>query len=126
MMAGSTNTMQSQLDNGEVIVGYTDGTKERLALRNPESWWPIEEDYLTDGYAFALKAARPTRIHLKTGDIVPGEESKAKYDGKIIDGGAATILDLPLNASKQLKSLILRTLANDVVIGLMGITLERE
>ncbi|UKT62993.1 hypothetical protein [Pedobacter mucosus] len=40
-----------------------------------------------------------------------------------IDGGAATILDLPLNPDKQLKELRLVTLTNDVVIGLMSVTL---
>jgi hypothetical protein len=31
---------------------------------------------------------------------------------------------MPLNPNKQLRSLTLRTLSNDVVIGLMGITLQ--
>ena len=43
-----------------------------------------------------------------------------------IDGGAATVLDMPLKASKTLKSLTLKTLANDVVIGLMSVTLQRN
>jgi hypothetical protein len=47
------------------------------------------------------------------------------FGGKVIDGGAATILDLLLDGSKQLKSLKLKTLANEVVIGLMGISLLR-
>jgi hypothetical protein len=42
-----------------------------------------------------------------------------------IDGGAGTILDLPLNPAKELKDLQLKTIANDVVIGLMGVTLVR-
>ena len=125
LMAGSTNPMQSQLDNGILMVEYTDGTKDALNLRNPETWWPIEQDYYTDGFAFALKRPRPIRIHLKTGAIVSGQESKTKYNGKEIEGGAATVLDLPLNPSKTLKSITLKTLANDVVIGLMSITLLR-
>lgn len=126
MMAGSTNPMQSQFNNGSVTIEYTDGTSDSLALRNPETWWPIEEDYYTDGFAFSLKQPRPVRIHLKTGLIVQGEESKAKFNGKEIEGGAATVLDLSLDISKTLKQLTLRTLANDVVIGLMSVTLQRE
>jgi hypothetical protein len=126
LMAGSTNPMQSQLDNGELVVEYTDGTNEKLILRNPETWWPIQEDYYTDGFAFALKQPRPVRVHLKTGIIVSGEESKARYNGRKIDGGAATVLDLPLDPSKALRKITLKTIANDVVIGLMGITLSRE
>ena len=40
-------------------------------------------------------------------------------------GGAATVLDLPLDPVKELKSLTVRTLANEVVIGLMSVTLAR-
>ncbi|MXN92529.1 DUF4450 domain-containing protein [Flavobacterium sp. Sd200] len=125
LMAGSTNPMQSQLDNGVIIVEYTDGSKETLALRNPEIWWPIDLDYYTDGFAFALKSPRPIRIHLKTGTIVQGVDSKVNHNGKEIEGGAATVLDLPLDKTKPLKSIILKTIANDVVIGLMAITLQR-
>jgi hypothetical protein len=41
------------------------------------------------------------------------------------DGGAATVLDLPLNKNKELKNLVVKTIANDVVIGLMAVTLLR-
>jgi hypothetical protein len=126
LMAGSTNPMQSQLDNGVLLVAYTDGTTDTLHLRNPETWWPIEKDYYTDGFAFSLKQPRPIRIHLKTGAIVSGEQSKASYNGKEIEGGAATVLDMPLNASKTLRNITLKALTNDVVIGLMAMTLLRE
>jgi hypothetical protein len=127
LMAGSTNPMQSQLDNGVLVVEYTDDTKDSLLLRNPETWWPIQEDYYTDGFAFKLKQARPIRVHLKTGAIiVPDKKSILEYNGRKIEGGAATVLDLPLDSSKALKKITLKTIANDVVIGLMGITLERQ
>ena len=124
LMAGSTNPMQSQMDNGELVVEYTDGTTTRLLLKNPETWWPIDQDYYTDGFAFALKSPRPIRIHLTNGEIVSGEQSKAKFNGKQIPGGAATVLDLPLDPTKTLKSLTLKTIANDVVMGLMCVTLD--
>jgi hypothetical protein len=126
LMAGSTNPMQSQFNNGVVSIEYTDGTNDNLVLRNPETWWPIQEDYFTDGFAFALKKPRPIRIHLKTGNIViPDQASRSKTNNPKIDGGAATVLDLPLNSSKTLKRVTVKTIANDVVIGLMGITLLR-
>jgi hypothetical protein len=43
---------------------------------------------------------------------------------RIIPGGAATMLDVALDSSKQLQSLTLTTTANDVIIGLMSITLQ--
>lgn len=125
LMAGSTNPMQSQLTNGIIEVQYTDGTADTLSLNNPETWWPIDQDYYTDGFAFALKVPRPVRVQLKTGRMVSGEESKAEFNGKKIPGGAATVLDMPLDASRSLKSLTLKTIVNDVVIGLMGVTLSR-
>lgn len=42
-----------------------------------------------------------------------------------LPGGAATMLDMPLNAKKKLRSLTLRALSNEVVVGLMGITLQK-
>ena len=126
LMAGSTNTMQSQFINGAVIVTYTDTTADTLLLKNPETWWPVEQDYFDDGYAFKTKAAKPVRIHLKTGKIISDyDNSIEEYNGKMIDGGAATVLDLTLKKNKTLQYLKLQTLANDVVIGLMGITLIR-
>lgn len=126
LMAGSTNPMQSRFNNGAVIVYYTDGSSDTLVLRNPETWWPIQEDYLDDGYAFALHAAKPVRIHLKTGGIIfPGSNADV-FNGKAIDGGAATVLDMPLNPGKTLQQLQLQTWANDVVIGLMSLSLQRK
>ncbi len=69
LMAGSTNNMQSQFDNGEVIVTYADGSTQRLALRNPETWWPIEQDYFIDDYAFSISQPIPPRVDLKTGTV---------------------------------------------------------
>jgi len=126
LMAGSTNPMQSRLVNGAVIVSYTDNTADTLLLKNPQSWWPIEQDYMDDGYACTIDAAKPIRIHLKTGKVVSVlDNSIDAYSGKMIDGGAATVLDMPLNSTKTLKELKLQTIANDVVIGLMGVTLIR-
>ncbi len=127
LMAGSTNPMQSRLVNGAVIISYTDNTADTLLLKNPETWWPIEQDYMDDGYAFTIDAPRPVRIHLKTGEISSVyNNNMEKYSGKMIDGGAATVLDMPLNPAKTLKDLKLQAIANDVIIGLMSVTLLRN
>lgn len=126
LMAGSTNFMQSRIDNGEVIVNYTDGTTARLGLENPTTWWPIDQDFFTDDYQFKIAGALPTRVDLKTGKVrVLGAESFKGRGGKVA-GGAATVLELGLDPAKTLQSLTVRTLANEVVIGLMSVTLERE
>jgi len=126
LMAGTTNPMQSQFDNGKIVIQYTDGSSASLILRNPETWWPIQEDYYTDGFAFNLKSPRPVRVHLKTGKISYGDNEATLPDQQKIEGGAATVLDLTLDPNKTLKSLKLKTLANDVVIGLMSITLTAD
>ena len=125
LMAGSTNFMQSRMDNGEVVVTYTDGSSARLALRNPETWWPIEQDYFIDDYQFPLEGALPPRVDLRTGNIRLLNLATFKGEGRAVTGGAATVLDLALDPTKQLQSLTVRTLCNDVVIGLMSATLER-
>jgi hypothetical protein len=130
LMAGSTNPMQSQIVNGVVTVHYTDGTTDKLELINPENWSPIEQDYFHDGYAFNIQSPMPPRLHLKTGLVSNGANfnqytSIKGYSNRIIDGGAANILDLPLNPAKTLQRLVLEVHSNEVVMGILGVTLVR-
>jgi hypothetical protein len=131
LMAGSTTAMQSRFDNGEVIVTYADGSTARLALNNPVNWWPIDQDYFIDDYAFRLQltgetpAPLPPRVDLRTGTIRILDVENFKGKGRKVPGGAATVLDMPLDPARELKSLTVRALANEVVIGLMSVTLAR-
>ena len=138
LMAGSTNHMQSHIDNGIITVTYTDGTTDELPLQNPHNWCPIEQDYYEDGLAFHAAQPRPYRIDFATGRasrelMEMGEHYgrpaatgvAASFFDRSFEKGAGIILDMPLNPQKTLKSLTLRTLSNDVVIGLMGITLQK-
>ena len=131
LMAGSTSAMQSRFDNGEVIATYADGSSARLVLRNPTTWWPIDQDYYFDDFAFRQNPAGetpvplPVRVDLATGKIRVLKLEEFKGRGHTISGGAATVLDLPLDATRELKSLTVRALANEVVIGLMSVTLQR-
>lgn len=128
LMAGSTNPMQSRLINGLIQVNYTDGSADILELRNPENWWPIEQDYYVDGFAFTTDAPKPIRVSLKSGTELPANYKYTGIKGFSnfgIEGGAATVLGMPLNKNKTLKNLVLKAVANDVVIGLMGLTLIR-
>jgi Domain of unknown function (DUF4450) len=120
LMAGTTNFMQSRIDNGEVLVEYADGSRARLALHNPTTWWPIEQDYFIDDYQFQRPGPTPPRVDLRSGLV------RLQPTGRAVPGGAATVLDLPLDPAKPLARLTLRTLSNDVVIGLMSLTLDRR
>ncbi len=127
LMAGSTNHMQSRIDNGLVVVTYTDGTADTLALRNPDNWCPIEQEYYIDGQAFNAPQPRPYRVCFGTGDVSRNLGSIVPLGGdygRDIPGGAGQMLEMALNPQKRLKSLTIRTLSNDVVIGLMAITLQ--
>ena len=139
MMAGSTNNMQSRIDNGIIVVKYRDNSTDTLHLENPINWCPIEQDYYIDQLAFSTAALRPYRVHLGSGTVsrhlsevlqtgafsnsVPGNPDSA--EPRVIDCGAAVLLRMPLNPRKRLKSLTLQTLSNDVVIGLMAVTLTK-
>ena len=139
LLAGSTNNMQSRIDNGIITAHYSDGTADTLRLVNPVNWCPIEQEYYLDGLAFSAASLRPYRVHLGSGQVsrhisevtrtaafansVPGNPDSA--EPRLIDCGAAEILKMPLNPKKRLRRLTLRTLSNDVVIGLMAVTLTR-
>lgn len=139
MMAGSTNNMQSRIDNGIVVAIYTDNTTDTLHLENPINWCPIEQDYITDDAAFWSAPLKPLRFRLDNGyvsrevneNIPPqtstgmGDESPSgANEDRAIHHGAGVILRMPLNPAKRLSTLRLRTLSNDVVIGMMGVTLQ--
>lgn len=125
LMAGSTGPMQSRFENGELVVTYTDGTTEKLALENPTNWWPIEQDYFIDDYQFRRPGQLPMRVDLKSGKIRVLDTESFKGQGRSVRGGAATVIEFPLRGGKTLKSLTVRALANDVVIGLMSATVVR-
>ena len=44
---------------------------------------------------------------------------------RTIEDGALTLLDIPVDSTRRLKRLTLRTLSNEVVIGLVAVTLQR-
>ncbi|HLP76582.1 MAG TPA: hypothetical protein VK327_06630, partial [Candidatus Paceibacterota bacterium] len=125
LMAGSTGAMQSRFENGEVVATYTDGSTSRLPLVNPINWWPIDQDYFIDDFAFRRPEPIPPRVDLKTGLVRILDPAEFKGKGRTVPGGAATVLDLPLDPGKELKSLSIHSIANEVVIGLMAVTLQR-
>ncbi|MBW7674768.1 DUF4450 domain-containing protein [Chryseobacterium chendengshani] len=128
LMAGSTNPMQSQIVNGKITVQYVDGSMTELELKNPTNWWPIEQDLFDDNFAFEIPDDKiPYRVKLKTGELYKGG-TLSKYSSikgftdRQVDGGSATILDLPIDANKELKSIKLSAVSNDVIIGMMSAT----
>lgn len=127
LMAGSTNHMQSRIVNGVVKVYYSDGSYDTLQLVNPDNWAPIEQFYFEDGKAFDRGLPSLYRLRLKTGEVSGNFGVELGYTGisRVVDGGAALLLDMPVNKHKRMERLVVETLSNDVVIGLMGVTVQR-
>ncbi|MCR5362493.1 MAG: DUF4450 domain-containing protein [Bacteroidales bacterium] len=125
-MVGTTNPMQSRIENGIVRVHYTDGTCEALVLENPVNWWPIEQELVQGLPAFYLSDFKddvqpPYRMSLRTGKIYRPETDKLNIS---TDGGAATLLEMSLNPAKTVKSLEVECLSNDVLIGIIDAYLQ--
>ena len=130
LVAGSTNHMQFDIDNAIVVADYYDGTTDTLALRPPYNYCPIEQDYYVDGRAFNGAFNPPLRVSLSTGKASRrlGDDmgiSKTEVYGRELKGGAAQIVSMVLNPQKKLKSLRLKCLSNDIVIGIIAVTMVK-
>jgi len=125
LMAGTTLPQCSRMQHGTVTVTYMDGTSAKLALRNPETWWPIEQDYLLDDYLFVNHAPLPPRVDLRSGQTRILDPVSFHGKGRVVPGGAATILHLPLDPAKDLAWLQVEAELYGIVVGLMAATLAR-
>lgn len=143
MLAGTTNNMQSRIDNALIIAEYEDGSMDTLHLENPINWPTINEEYVSDDYAFWSAPVMPLRFRLDNGKV--GRHINAKellstipsnHDDKerkigegnryAIEKGAGVILKMPLNPASRIRGIRIKTLSNDIVVGLMAVTLERQ
>lgn len=125
LVTGTTLPQCSRVENALVSVSYADGSSAKLSLRNPETWWPIEQDYLIDDYMFAYEAPLPPRVDLRSGQTRVLELGSFKGKGRDVPGGAATVLHLPLDPAKRLIDLKMEVSLYPVVAALLAATLVR-
>jgi hypothetical protein len=125
LVTGNTFPQASRMEHGRISVAYAGGSHAELSLKNPETWWPIEQDYLLDDYLFIDPAPLPPRVDLATGRTRFLDLASFKGQGRDVPGGAATILYLPLDARKTLASLKVEASLYGVVVALLAITLAR-
>jgi hypothetical protein len=129
LVAAQTYHMQARILNGQITVAYTDGSQSTLELILPENLIPLDQDIFIDNYAFFSREPRPYRVRLQTGDVSKNHAAdlgkRISNNPIYVEGGMATVLDLPLDKNKELASIILETIANEVIIGLMAATLVR-
>jgi hypothetical protein len=125
LITGNTFPQATRMEHGRISVAYADGAQAQLSLKSPETWWPIEQDYLLDDYLFIDQAPLPPRVDLATGRTRLLDLASFKGQGRDVPGGAATILFLPLDARKDLASLKVEASLYGIVVALLAVTLAR-
>jgi len=107
LLCGTTNPMEVRIANAELRMNYADGVTETLPIVPPFNFWTlcpmdgIDYDYARDG--FALPKVPPVTAQL-------GKNCRA------------IVLGWRLRPGVALKSVTLETQSEQVVIGLMGVT----
>ena len=125
LMVGSTNHMQSHIANGLVEVTYADGEVATLPLVNPDNWSSVEQLGVDDGGAFRAPALPRLTLRDARFSTSLGRELHLEGVNQMVDGGAAVVVEMPLDSSRLVRSIAIEALSNDVVIGLMGVTVVK-
>ncbi len=117
LVAGSTNVMQCQIANAVIGLNYADGSKDSLELIPPVNYWNL----------------CPIDVHL----IAPGQTSRNYYTSvvdrfclperlpetvELGENCRAMLLNLKMKPGIELKSISLQTFSQEVVVGLMGVS----
>jgi hypothetical protein len=97
LLCGTTNAMQLYVPNARLDVEYADGSKESLELIPPINF----DDFLHPAYQ---------------------RKSDVLYIG---EGTHALVVEIPLDSSKELKSLHAEAIANEVVLNILAVNLAR-
>jgi hypothetical protein len=111
LLCGTTNPMEVRIANAELRMNYSDGVVEKLPIVPPFNFWTlcpfggVDYDYARDG--FALPKVPPATVQL-------GKNCRA------------IVLGWRLRPGVPLKSVTLETQSEQVVIGLMGLTLMSQ
>jgi hypothetical protein len=120
LVSGSTNVMQCQIANAIIRLNYADGKTDSLELVPPVNYWNLSTidshatapgqgsriDYTSEIDRFCMPAKLPETVQL-------GENYRAM------------LLNLKLRPGVELKSVSLETLSQEVVVGLMGISVMK-
>ncbi len=111
LVCGSTNPMQGRIENAVIKFNYADCVTEKMALIPPFNYWSLckfgalDYNYKRDG--FSLPAKAPAQVEL-------GDNCRAMVYG------------YKLRPDKVLVSVTLETLSQEVVTGIMGLSIVQE
>jgi hypothetical protein len=110
LVAGSSNPMQVRIANAVLRFEYADGVKEELELVNPTNFWSLcpflwsDYEYAREG--FSLPKKKPSQVQLGT-------------------NCRAMVYGWKLRPGVELKQVTLESLSEEVIIGLMGLSVCR-
>lgn len=121
LVSGSTNVMQCQIANAVIRLHYEDGQTDSLELVPPVNYWNLSTidshatapgqgsrtDYTAEVDRFCLPAKLPGTVQL-------GENCRAM------------LLNLKMRKGVVLKSVTLEALSQEVVVGLIGISVMKN
>lgn len=121
LVCGSTNVMQCSIANAVIYINYEDGKRDSLELIPPVNYWNLS---VIDSQATV--AGQDGRIYYNS-DVdrfcMPEEMPQTVELGQ---NCTAMLLNKRLREGKPVKSVTLETLSQEVVVGLMGITLMKK
>jgi len=107
LVCGSTNPMQGHIENAVLRFKYADGVVDTLNLIPPFNYWSLCKfgnlDYNYNRDAFSLPKTKPLQVQL-------GQNCRAMVYG------------WRLRPNKVLQSVTLESLSQEVVVGLMGVS----
>lgn len=130
LLVGTTFPQATGSAHATITVTYRDGRSATvIALRSPQTWWPIEQDYPVDDYIFLLGGDEhplPWRVDLSSGRARRLTRESLRGKGGPIRGGAAFVLEVDLDADRELAACTLHCDLYGIVLGLLGMTLERS
>ncbi len=130
LLVGTTFPQATGSTHATITVTYQDAKSPTvMELRSPRTWWPIEQDYPVDDYIFRVgedEGPLPWRVDLSSGRArkLSGESLRGR--GGRIPGGAAFAMDVDLDEHRELAACTLDCELYGVVMGLLGMTLERS
>lgn len=141
LISGVTFPMQSQIANARVVVHYADGGESTMDLVNPENfdngWGGFGGNYHYAANGMEVIADKPpqaTNIEPPTAQPVtilgqhgmpdPNEGQKApQLLGATEEAPHADIVDLDCDPTRRIRSVEVKVLSNEIILGLLGVTL---
>ncbi|MBR4072925.1 MAG: hypothetical protein IKK24_03175 [Clostridia bacterium] len=118
LVAGTTNPMQCEIANAKIDVIYESGKADTVELVNPENFWALC-GYSGEGLAFGQEGTNDYDYALD-GYCLPKTPPETINLGNNI---RACVISLK-TGNEKIKSIKLSTLSQEVVIGLMAVTLQ--